>query len=248
MDRLVHTSLSAMRGAMARQTAIANNLANANTTGFRAEMSSVRSLWLQGGALESRAPASEEVLAADMRSGAIAETGRDLDIAISGDALLAVQGKEGDEAYTRRGDLVRADTGLLTTADGYPVIGNQGPITVPPVDSIKFDADGRIWIVPQGGDPNQPQELDRLKLVSPVGSKIKKTLDGLFRVEGDGGALPADPTARIVAKSLEGSNVDSTKALVEMIEASRAWDSQLKLVAAAREIDGSAADLMRLPD
>jgi flagellar basal body rod protein FlgF len=70
MDRLVHTSLSAMRGAMARQTAIANNLANANTTGFRAEMSSVRSLWLQGGALESRAPASEEVLAADMRSGA----------------------------------------------------------------------------------------------------------------------------------------------------------------------------------
>lgn len=246
MDRLAYTSLSAMRGAMARQTAVANNLANANTTGFRAEMSSVRSLWVQGGGLAARATASEEVVAADMRSGAISETGRDLDIALTGQALLAIQGKEGDEAYTRRGDLVRNDSGLLTTADGYPVIGNQGPITLPPADSIKIDEDGRIWIVPEGGDPNQPQEIDRLKLVSPTGSKIKKTLDGLFRVEGDGGALPADPTARLVPKSLEGSNVDPTKALVEMIEASRAWDAQLKLIQSAREIDTNAADLMRL--
>lgn len=249
MDKIAYTSLSAMRGAMARQAAIANNLANANTTGFRAEIASVRSLWVQGGGLESRAPASEEVLAADMRAGAIAETGRDLDIAIAGDQLLAVQGKEGDEAYTRRGDLVRADSGLLTTGDGTPVIGNQGPITIPPADSVKIGEDGRIWIVPTGGDPNQPQEIDRLKLVSPVGSKIKKSLDGLFRVEGgDGGALPADPTAKLITKSLEGSNVDPTKALVDMIEASRAWDAQVKLVQSAREIDTDAADLMRLPD
>lgn len=248
MDKIAYTSLSAMRGAMARQAAVAHNLANANTVGFRAEIAAVRPLWVQGSGLEARAPASEEVLAADMRSGAIAETGRDLDIAIIGDALLAVQGKEGDEAYTRRGDLVRSETGLLTTGDGTPVLGNLGPITIPPADSMKISEDGRIWIVPEGGDPNQPQEIDRLKLVSPVGSKIKKTLDGLFRVEGDGGALPADPTARLVPKSLEGSNVDPTKALVEMIEASRAWDAQLKLVQSAREIDTDAADLMRLPD
>jgi flagellar basal-body rod protein FlgF len=248
MDRLVHTSLSALRGAMARQTAIAHNLANANTTGFRAEIASVRPVWLQGGGMEARAPSSEEVLAADMRAGTIAETGRDLDIAITGQALLAVQGPEGDEAYTRRGDLQRSDSGLLTTGDGYPVIGNTGPITIPPADSIKIDDDGTIWIVPQGGDPNQPQEIDRLKLASPVGSRIVKSLDGLFRVEGDGGALPADPTAKLVTRSLEGSNVDPTKALVEMIEASRAWDTQLKLISSAREIDGSAADLMRLPD
>lgn len=248
MDKIAYTSLSALRGAMARQAAVANNLANVNTVGFRAEIAAVRPLWVQGGGLEARAPASEEVLAADMRSGAISETGRDLDIALVDDVLLAVQGKEGDEAYTRRGDLVRSDSGLLTTGDGSPVIGNQGPITIPPADFIRVSEDGRIWIVPQGGDPNQPQEIDRLKLVSPVGSKIKKTLDGLFRVEGDGGALPADPTARLVPKSLEGSNVDPTKALVEMIEASRAWDTQLKLVQSAREIDTDAADLMRLPD
>lgn len=248
MDRLAYTSLSAMRGAMARQAAVANNLANANTTGFRAEIAAQQTLWVQGGGLEARATASEEVLAADMRPGTIAETGRDLDIAIATEALLAVQGKEGDEAYTRRGDLVRADSGLLTTGDGHPVIGNQGPITIPPADSVKIEEDGRIWIVPAGGDPNQPQEIDRLKLVSPTGSKIKKPLDGLFRVEGnDGGALPADPTARLITKSLEGSNVDPTKALVDMIEASRAWDNQMNLITSARDMDTSAADLMRLP-
>ena len=247
MDRLVHTSLSALRGAMARQTALANNLANANTTGFRAEMAAARPLWVQGSGMDARAPSSEEVLAADMKAGVVTETGRDLDVAILGDALLAVQGPEGDEAYTRRGDLQRSDSGLLTTGDGSPVIGAQGPITLPPADSIKIDASGAIWIVPEGGDPAQPQQIDQLKLASPVGSRVVKALDGLFRVEG-GGALPADQTARVASRSLEGSNVDATRSLVEMIEASRAWDTQLKLISAAREIDGSAADLMRLPD
>jgi flagellar basal-body rod protein FlgF len=247
MDRLVHTSLSALRGAMARQAATANNLANANTTGFRAEIAAVRPLWIQGGTFAARAQASEEVLAADMKAGEIKETGRDLDVAMLGDALLAVQGPEGDEAYTRRGDLQRTDSGLLTTGDGYPVIGDQGPITLPPADSLRIDQNVAIWIVPPGGDPNQPQQIDRLKLASPTGSRIVKALDGLFRVEG-GGALPGDPTAKIASGSLEGSNVDSTKALVDMIEASRAWDTQLKLISTARELDGSAADLMRLPD
>ncbi len=247
MDRLVHTSLSALRGAMARQTATANNLANANTVGFRAEIASASTLWLRGQTFESRALASEEVRAADMKPGTISETGRDLDIALSGDVLLAVQGPEGDEAYTRRGDLQRTESGLLTTGDGRPVMGQSGPITLPPADSLKIDESGRIWIVPPGGDPNLPQEVDQLRLGSPVGSRIVKHVDGLFRVEG-GGALPVDANARVRSGSLEGSNVDATKALVDMIEASRAWDTQLKLISTAREIDGSAADLMRLPD
>lgn len=247
MDRLIYTSLSALRGAMARQTATANNLANANTAGFRAEMAATRPVWVQGDGMQSRAAASEEVLAADMTSGAITETGRDLDVAIRGDDLLAVQGPEGDEAYTRRGDLQRSESGLLTTGDGYPVIGDQGPITLPPADSVKIDGSGTIWIVPAGGDPNQPQAIDHLKIASPVGSRIIKALDGLFRVEG-GGALPSNLQAKVQSGNLEGSNVDATKALVDMIEASRAWDNQLKLISAAREIDTSAADLMRLPD
>ena len=247
MDRLIYTALSGMRGSMARQTVTANNLANANTVGFRAEMQSARSLWVRGMGLEARAPVSEEVTGADMSAGSINHTGRDLDVAMTGDALLTVQAEDGSEAYTRRGDLHVAATGVLTTGDGRPVLGESGPITIPPADSIRIAEDGAIWIVPAGGDASQPQQVDRLKLVSPQGSSIAKALDGLFRVQG-GGALPSDPQARLIPASLEGSNVNTSQSLIDMIEASRSWDMQLQLVSSAREMDTSAADLMRMPN
>ena len=247
MDRLIYTALSGMRGAMARQTATANNLANANTTGFRAEMSSATALWLRGAGLQTRVPVSEQVVAADMAPGSVTATGRDLDVAMQGDALLAVQADDGSEAYTRRGDLQVSPTGVVTTGDGHPVLGDGGPLTLPPADSIRIAEDGAIWIVPTGGDPNQPQQVDRLKLTTSAGSRIQKGVDGLFRV-ANGGALPSDPDARLTTHSLEGSNVNTSQTLIAMIEASRSWDMQLQLVTQAREMDTSAADLMRLPN
>ncbi len=247
MDRLVHTAMTAMRGAMARQTAIANNLANANTTGFRAEIANASTTWLNGPGVNARAQASEQVIAADMASGTVTQTGNPLDIALNGDALLTVQAPDGDEAYTRRGDLKLSESGLLTTGDGHPVLGEGGPITLPPADSITIAKDGGIWIVPQGGDPAQSQQIDRLKLASPQGSQIAKGLDGLFR-EKNGGVLPSDPDATVTAEALEGSNVNPTLALVQMIDASRAWETQIKLVSTAKEMDDGGASLMRLPD
>ncbi|KTE20945.1 flagellar biosynthesis protein FlgF [Sphingopyxis sp. H050] len=246
MDRLIYTSLTAMRGSMARQTAIANNLANAQTPGFRADMAEAQSLWLNGTGFNTRAVASQEVLGSDMKAGTVTETGRDLDVAMQGDAMLVVQAKNGEEAYTRRGDLQLAPSGLLTTGDGSPVQGTQGPVTIPPADSISIDSEGRIWVVPAGGDPQSPQEVDRLRLASPVGSDVVKGLDGLFRVKG-GGILPDDPEARLITRSIEGSNVAATTALVDMIEASRSWDTQLKMITDARDMDSATANLMQLP-
>lgn len=246
MDRLIYTSLAAMRGSMSRQTAIANNLANAQTPGFRADMASAQALWLDGSGLDARAMSSEEVLGADMKAGSVTQTGRDLDIAMQGDALLVVQAQNGEEAYTRRGDLQISPSGLLTTGDGSPVQGGQGPVTIPPADAITIDQEGRVWIVPQGGDPENPQEVDRLRLATPTGSDIAKGLDGLFRVKG-GGILPDDPEARLLTRSIEGSNVSATSALVEMIEASRSWDTQLKMIGDVRDMDSATANLMQLP-
>lgn len=246
MDRLIYTSLAAMRGAMARQTTIANNLANANTPGFRADLAEAQSLWLGGQNDGTRAYASEEVLAADMTNGTITNTGRDLDIALAGDVMLGVQAENGEIGYTKRGDLMVSASGLLTTGDGRPVQGSQGPVTLPPADSISIDDQGRVWIVPQGGDAAQPQEAGQLQLVSPAGSDIVKGTDGLFRVR-DGGILPSDPDARVTIRSLESSNVSATQTLVEMIEASRSWDTQLKLLGDARDIDAATAELMSLP-
>lgn len=247
MDRMIHTSLSAMRSAMARQTTTANNLANANTVGFRAEFATSRALWLRGGEFQGRAPTSGEVVAADMRSGAVTQTGRELDIALNGDAMLAVQADDGSEAYTRRGDLMVSQSGLLTTGDGVPVLGEGGPVTLPPADKVQIDADGRLWIIPEGGDATQLQEVARLKLATPAGSDVVKGIDGLFRVR-DGGVLPSDPDARVTSGALEQSNVNVSAALIDMIDASRAWETQIKLLGQARDLDSASADLMRLPE
>ncbi len=247
MDHLIYTSLTAMRGAMARQTAIANNLANAETPGFRADVSEAEAMWLSGNNLNSRVMASEEVVAADMTAGTVVVTGRDLDVALNADALLAVQSEVGEEAYTRRGDLQVNETGLLSNGDGRPVMGAQGPIVLPPYDSVSIDAEGRISIVPRGGDPAQPQEIDRLRMVSPGGQALAKGMDGLFRVK-EGGVLPDDPDARLITGHIEGSNVSATLALVNMIDASRSWDNQLKLLSDARDMDSATSDLMRMPE
>lgn len=245
MDRLVNTALTAMRGAMARQAAISNNLANVNTTGFRADIANAETRWIKGDTFDTRAQASEQVIAADMAQGAVTQTGNPLDVALNGDAMLAVQGPDGQEAYTRRGDLKVTDSGLLTTGDGLPVLGAGGPVTLPQMDSLTISKDGSIWGVPQGGDPANPQQIDTLKLVSPVGSSIAKGTDGLFR-ETNGGVLPQDPLATVTSGSVEGSNVNATSALVQMIEASRAWETQVKMIDTAKQLDDGGASLMRL--
>ena len=246
MDRVIYTSLTAMRAAASRQTSTANNLANAQTPGFRAELAKAQPLWLDGAGHDSRSMPSEEVLGADMRSGTVVHTGRNLDIAMQADALLVVQAPNGEEAYTRRGDLQLSSSGLVTTGDGHPVLGTGGPLTLPPADSILIDTEGRVLVVPTGGDPQNPVEVDRLRLVSPAGSDVVKGLDGLFRVK-DGGILPDDPEGRVITESIEGSNVSATFALVEMIEASRRWDQQLKMIGDARDMDSATANLMQLP-
>ncbi|MGF7169172.1 flagellar basal-body rod protein FlgF [Sphingobium xanthum] len=245
MDRLVDIARTAMRGSMARQTAVANNLANVNTAGFRAEIVNASTRWIGGPTLQSRAEQVDQVIGADMKQGSVVQTGNALDVALDGDGFFAVQANDGSEGYTRRGDLKLSDSGLLTTGEGHPVLGEGGPITLPPADSVKIAKDGGIWIVPQGGQIDQPQLVDTIKLVNARGSVIAKGTDNLFR-EVNGGALPTDPMASVTSGALEGSNVNATSALVQMIEASRAWETQIKLIDTAKDIDSGGASLMRL--
>lgn len=245
MDRLIDIARSAMRGTMARQTAVANNLANADTAGFRAEIVNAQARFVDGAQFKSRAENTGMVIAADMKNGVTVQTNNPLDVAIDGDGLFAVQAPDGSEGYTRRGDFRVSESGLLTTGDGHPVMGSAGPITLPPADSIKVARDGGIWIVPPGGTADQPQQVDTLRVVSARGSAIAKGTDNLFR-EANGGILPDDPGARVTGGALEGSNVNATSALVQMIEASRAWEHQIKLIDTAKDIDSAGSSLMRL--
>ena len=246
MDKLVYTAATGLKAHLASQAAIANNMANASTVGFRADRVVFDRLSLKGSPLETREPTSADVLDADRATGAIQQTGRSLDVAMTGDSWLAVQSPDGKEAYTRRGDLQVAASGVLQTGDGFIVQGQAGPITVPPHDSLTISADGTISIVPQGGDAKNPQVLDRLKLVDTKGTATLKGLDNLLRVKG-GGTLPANLDAKVQGGALEGSNVNMTQALVDMIENQRSYEVQANLMKSAKDMDESSTSVMRLP-
>ncbi len=245
MDRMIYTALSGMESAMNRQRVTASNLANAQTPGFRAETFTLDAAELKGPALEARAMNRGGVFSADMRSGTVVQTGQPLDIAIGGSALMALQADDGAEVYSRRGDLAIGATGVLENGDGRPVMGDAGPITVPPGRKVSIGADGSIF----AADPSAPgapaENLGRIKLASAEGSRIEKDLEGFMRVVG-GGILPADQTASVTTGALEQSNVDTTKVLVDMIEAQRAFERRAKLFSTAGELDTSGARLMSL--
>ena len=244
MDRLIWTAMSGMNDSMVRQRVIASNMSNAQTTGFRAEMLYSTPVTLTGPALEARALSEGEVKGADMRPGTISHTGRPLDVAMTGNALLTLQAEDGSEAYTRRGDLAVSTSGVLENGDGRPVLGDGGPITIPPGGLVAISPDGSITVTSPEA-PNEPQAVGKLKLANPTGSQIAKGLDGLFRVVG-GGALPTDESARLQPQALEQSNVDPAGVIVQMVEAQRLFDIRTKLVSTAREIDESGSALMRM--
>jgi len=169
---------------------IASNMANAQTTGFRAEMLNALPVTLKGPSLEARAMTEGEVRGASMKQGALVETGNPLDVALQGKTMLSVQAEDGSEAYTRRGDLSIAATGVLVNGEGLPVIGENGPITVPLGSTASIAPDGAVMVANPATPDQPPVQLERLKIVSFTGSKLEKGMDGLFRVPG-GGALPA---------------------------------------------------------
>lgn len=246
MDRLVYTALSGLKGQMNAQATIANNIANASTVGFRADRVNFERMMVKGDGVDSRQPNVETIVDMDRNPGTIVQTGHALDVAITGEGWLAVQARDGSEAYTRRGDLRVAPSGVLETGDGFPVMGSGGPITVPPHDKIMIAADGTLSIVAPGADPAAaPQVIDQLKLVSDKGSATVKGLDNLLHVRG-GGTLPQDMDARVEAGALEQSNVNLTQALVDMIENQRSYEVQANLLREAKSMDESAASLMRV--
>lgn len=245
MDRLIYTAVSGMSASMVRQRMIASNMANAQTIGFRAEIMRSTPMTLDGPSLEVRSMNQSEVKGALMKPGSVSETGRDLDVACMGDCLLTVQSPDGGEAYTRRGDLNVSATGVLQNGEGMPLLGEGGPVTVPPGSRVSIAADGAVMVSNPATPDQPPVQIEKLKLANWRGSQIEKDLTGLFRVPG-GGVLPTDENARLQVGSLEQSNVDPTEVLVEMVEAQRLFEIRAKVISTARELDEGGAQLMRM--
>lgn len=228
MDRMIYNAMAGAKAAMQRQEVLSNNLANVSTSGFRAELVAFRAVPVRGDGASTRAYALETTVGYNDEAGPWNHTERRLDVAMVGKSWLAVQGLDGTEAYTRAGSLDVNAEGLLVTKSGLPVLGDGGPITVPPNTTVQIGADGTVSAQGQTGRPNT---VGRIKLVTPE-TPLNRGPDGLFRgVEGD---LQADPNARLASGVLEGSNVSAVETMVAMISAARQFEQQMKLLTLAQ--------------
>jgi flagellar basal-body rod protein FlgF len=246
MDRMLYVAMTGAKQNMLAQAINSNNLANISTTGFRADLAAARSMPVFGGSGHpTRVYSMTEKPGIDFKQGAMSTTGRDLDIAISGDGFLTVQSADGNEAYTRAGDLKTDSAGVLQTGAGHIVLGESGPITIPEAAKIDIGRDGTISISQIGEGAGGATVIDRLKLVNPDVNELRRDESGLFILK-NGDNADQDDNVRVVSGTIETSNVNAASALVNMIELGRQFEMQVKMLKAAEENNAQAAQLLKL--
>ncbi len=249
MDRLIYTAMTGASQALEQQAVVANNLANVSTTGFRAQLANFRSVPMSFGDgssvndLTTRTFVLSATPGADMTPGAISRTGNPLDVAIQGPGWLSVQTADGNEAYTRAGNLHVDENGQLMTANNLQVIGTGGPIAVPPGSAVTIGKDGTISALAPGNPPSTIAVVDQLKLVNPQDAPLQRGDDGLFRT-ASGDPADADPNVQVATESIEGSNVNPVAAMVSMITNARQFQMQTKLLQTADQNEQSANQLL----
>ncbi|MBL4942761.1 MAG: flagellar basal-body rod protein FlgF [Colwellia sp.] len=252
MDKMLYIAMSGAKQNMQALAINANNLANAKTTGFKADLSQARSMQVFGEGQPTRVFAMTERASQNFDSGSLLTTGRALDIAINGEGWFAVQTPElsaggfgSDEAYTRQGHLRLTQDGTLETSNGELVLGDNGPIVLPlPVNNIQISADGTILVQPAGAPNTEQEEVGRIKLVNPDVRLLEKGTDGLFRRK-DGQVEFADANVQVRGGALESSNVNPLYEMTDMIALQRQFEMHLKLMKTAEEIDASSSSLLR---
>jgi len=245
MDRMLYVAMSGAKETALAQARNTHNLANASTTGFKASLDAFSSRHVTGPVHETRTFAVTEDMRVDLSPGPLQATGRDLDVALQGEGWIAVQAPDGGEAYTRAGDLRVDSVGLLTTGTGLPVLGDGGPIAVPPFETLEIGSDGTISIRPLGQEANTLAQVDRIKLVNPDAAELVRGEDGLIR-HAQRLEQPPDAGVSLVNGMLEASNVNTVEAMVRMIDLARHFEMQVKMMKTAEDNDAASASLLRL--
>jgi flagellar basal-body rod protein FlgF len=247
MDRLIYTAMTGASQTLNRQAAVAHNLANVSTAGYRAEEHRLRAVQVQSNAAQKGLPTRAFVVDAsthtDFASGPMLFTGRSFDLAVQGAGWMAVQMPDGSEAYTRNGSFELNVNGVLQTRNGLPVQGDGGPISIPPDVKVSVGVDGTISVVPESGAQNIVNVVGRVKLVNPPEADLVRGEDGLFRLK-DGGTAPVDERARVAAGYTEGSNVNAAEQMVTMISLARQFEMQMKVLTSADANDRAATQIL----
>ena len=245
MDRLIYLAMTGAKHIMEQQSTTANNLANVSTTGFRAQLDSFRAVPVVSDSMATRTFVVDSTVGADFTPGPLQQTGRELDVALQGKGWIAVQLEDGSEAMTRQGSLKTTENGLLQTAGGQAVMGDAGPISIPPDVNITIASDGTISTTDRAGKPGQANIIGRIKLVNPPEESLERGDDGLFRIKG-GGDAEVDPNVRVAGGALEGSNVNPVDAMVNMISLGRQFEMHMSLLKNAESNAAKASQLLSL--
>jgi flagellar basal-body rod protein FlgF len=244
MDHSLYVAMTGAKQIMQAQAVNAHNMANVSTIGFRADTHQFQSFPIYGAGYPTRVNAVATDGGADLSTGVLSSTGRDLDIAVNGKGFIAVQGADGKEAYTRAGDLQITANGVLQTASGYPVMSDGSVISLPPASQVTIGGDGTISVVPLGLSPAALAQGDRIKLVNPAEKDLVKGTDGLFRLK-TGAKAPSDTSVTISSGVLESSNVNMAQSLINMIELQRLYEMQIKGISTADQNSQSSERLMQ---
>ncbi len=245
MDRLIYTAMTGAKHVFMQQAGTANNLANASTVGFKAQEHRFRAVPVLGEGMPTRSFVVDASVSDVFDEGPLMFTGRNLDVAVSGRGWLAVQAPDGTEGYTRAGSLDVDANGQLVTKSGYLVLGDGGPLAIPPDNVIEIAPDGTVSVVPETGGRNNTNAIGRLKLVNPPENTLVRGADGLFRTN-NGQPADQDETVRLTAGTLEGSNVNVTDAMVNLISLSRQFEMQVKMLQTADTNAQKADQLLSL--
>ncbi|PWB33546.1 flagellar biosynthesis protein FlgF [Pseudomonas sp. SDI] len=245
MDKMLYVAMTGASQNALAQKAHANNLANISTSGFQRDLEQARSMPVFGDSFPARAYAMTERPATDFSPGALQETGRDLDVAIGGDGFIAVQAPDGSEAYVRTASLNIDALGVLRAGNGMPVMGNGGPIAVPPEQKVEIGDDGTISIRAMGEGPRVMAEVDRIKLVNPDLKTMTKGLDGMIHTK-DGQPAVADANVKVVSGFLEASNVNAVEEMTSVLALSRQFELHIKMMTTAKEGDEAMARVLQI--
>ncbi len=253
MDRLAFTSLKSVTEHRVRREMLTNELANVSTVGFKRSFeSALRSIKVQGPGFDSRfMPVLEQRDVINLEPGASMLTGRKLDIAMDGNTVMGVTAKNGDLAFTRRGDLRINANGVLENGEGFALRGQNGPITVPQGFDIDILADGSVFASDPNA-PNQPgQQVGQILLRDASVAKLGRREDGLYKpvlgsetANGDFANGPVPPS--LSSGRLEGSNVSPVEGMVRMLDQNRSFETQIRIIKETRTLDESGATMLRL--
>jgi flagellar basal-body rod protein FlgF len=240
MDRLGYTAMTAASRTMLSLQVRANNLANVNTPGFRADMERAKAVEVDGYGYDSRHLAVVENNGVNLAAGTLMATGRDLDFAVRGPGLIAVQ-DVGGEAYTRQGNMLVGANGQLTI-NGRAVLGEGGPIVLPEYDSLTIGNDGTVSIVPRGDFVTA--EVDRIRLVDAPAEALMKNAAGLL-VRKDGQPAEQLENPNLASGHLEASNVSAIDQLTATMSLNRLFETQVKMMKAAEELSEAGNRMIR---